>query len=148
MRLKMTEVHKRRSVDLLVEQFWRKGYLTLSRKFGTYLPEPTSVGGFDVDIIARQKNKYAIGITVSEEELKSIDLLIAKLQYLASRQTRRGNLPVTLFVGTKKENFQLIKKIIEQLDEEIQKNIKLVEITERSDIRQIRKNYSSPPLFS
>ena len=42
----MTELSRRKNVDLLVEQFWRKGYLTLSRKFGTYLPEPTSVGGF------------------------------------------------------------------------------------------------------
>lgn len=51
----MLELMKRRTIDLLVEQFWKQGYLTISRKYGTYLPEPNKVGGFDVDIIGRQK---------------------------------------------------------------------------------------------
>ena len=51
----------RKNVDQLVEQFWKRGYFTVSRKFGTYLPEPSKVGNFDVDIIARYKKDYAIG---------------------------------------------------------------------------------------
>ena len=65
----MLELMKRRTIDLLVEQFWKRGYLTVSRRFGTYLPEPSKIGKFDVDIIAKYKNNYAIGITLSNEDL-------------------------------------------------------------------------------
>lgn len=46
---------RRKDVDLLIEEFWKKGYLTLYRKYGTYLPEPSNIGGFEVDVIAKQK---------------------------------------------------------------------------------------------
>lgn len=144
----MTELLKRRSVDLLIEEFWRKGYLTLSRKFGTYLPEPDSVGGFDVDIIARQKNRYAIGVTIIEEELKDQDSLIIKLKYLASRQTRTGNSPVLLFVGVKSDYFGQVRLIVDQLGEEIRKNIRLFQIAEHHNITTRRVQGSSHPLFS
>jgi len=144
----MTELLKRRSVDLLVEQFWRKGYLTLSRKFGTYLPEPTSVGGFDVDIIARQKNKYAIGLTINDEDLKDNNSLIIKLSYLATRQTRFGNTPVMLFVGVKQENFKYLKATIDQLEEDIRKNIKLVQISDHPTTSPQKFDDRRQPLFS
>jgi len=144
----MTELLKRRSVDLLVEQFWRKGYLTLSRKFGTYLPEPDSVGGFDVDIIARQKNRYAIGVTIIEEELKDPNSLMAKLKYLASRQTRAGNSPVLLFIGVKSDYIEQTKLIVDQLDEEIRKNIRLFQIADHQNLTPLRVESTSHPLFS
>jgi hypothetical protein len=144
----MTELLKRKSVDLLVEQFWRKGYLTLSRKFGTYLPEPDSVGGFDVDIIARQKNRYAIGVTLIEEELKDQNSLITKLKYLASRQTRAGNSPVLLFVGVKSDYLGQVRLIVDQLDEEIRKNIRLFQITDHQNLTTRRAERSAHPLFS
>lgn len=144
----MTELLKRRSVDLLVEQFWRKGYLTLSRKFGTYLPEPDSVGGFDVDIIARQKNRYAIGVTIIEEELKDPNSLMAKLKYLASRQTRAGNSPVLLFIGVKSDYIEQTKLIVDQLDEEIRKNIRLFQIADHQNLTTLRVESTSHPLFS
>ena len=148
MRCKMTELLKRKSVDFLVEQFWRKGYLTLSRKFGTYLPEPISVGGFEVDIVARQKNNYAIGLTLNDEDMKDHNPLLNKLKYLATRQTRKGNMPVMLFVGVKKENFTEVKMIIDQLEENIRKNIKLFQITERQTITKRRTIERTQPLFS
>ena len=144
----MTELFKRKSVDLLVEQFWRKGYLTLSRKFGTYLPEPTSVGGFEVDIVARQKNKYAIGLTLNDEDLNDHNSLLNKLKYLATRQTRYGNIPVMLFIGVKEENFKKIKLIINQFDEDIKNNIKLFQITEQKNISKNSVEELQQPLFS
>jgi hypothetical protein len=55
---------RRRSIDLLVDQFWKYGFTTLKRKFGTYLPEPEKVGRFEIDVVARQKerlcNRYSI----------------------------------------------------------------------------------------
>lgn len=144
----MTELLKRKSVDFLVEQFWRKGYLTLSRKFGTYLPEPTSVGGFEVDIVARQKNKYAIGLTLTDEDVKDEHNLQNRLKYLATRQTRYGNTPVILFIGIKEDNFKEVKFIIDNLDENIRKNIKLFQITEPQSIPKKRTKDSIQPLFS
>ena len=61
----MLDLVKRKRVDLLVDQLWKYGYLTLKRKFGTYLPEPEKVGEFDIDIVSRQKKDYAIGVTLS-----------------------------------------------------------------------------------
>jgi hypothetical protein len=144
----MTELLRRKHVDFLVEQFWRKGYLTLSRKFGIYLPEPNSVGGFDVDVVARQKNKYAIGFTVAEDDLKSPNSLLSKIRYLSTRQTRRGNFPVLLFIGVKQENFTEIKLLIEQLEEEVQKNIRMFQIIEKFPISKRRTNEKLQPLFS
>lgn len=144
----MTEMLRRKNVDLLVEEFWRKGYLTLSRKFGTYLPEPTSVGGFEVDIVARQKNKFAIGITLNEEDFKNQTSLLSKIKYLATRQTRYGNIPVMLFIGVKDENFKTIKLLIDQLEEDVRKNIKLILITEHRTVIRKRHEEKSIPLFS
>ena len=76
------ESAKRKYIDLLVEEFWKQGYLTVSRKYGTYLPEPAKVGDYDVDIIARFKKNYAIGITLSEEDLNDHNL-INKIKFLS-----------------------------------------------------------------
>ncbi len=144
----MTELLRRKNVDLLVEQFWRKGYLTLSRKFGTYLPEPTLVGSFEVDVIARQKNNYALGLSITHVDLQDKSTLVSKIKYLATRQTRHGNNPVMLFVGAKEENFKEIKLLIDQLDENVQKNIKLVQIRERIVNSKRRQKTSQQTLFS
>lgn len=144
----MTEILRRKNVDLLVEEFWRKGYLTLSRKFGTYLPEPTSVGGFEVDVVARQKNKFAIGLTLNDEDLKNQTSLLNKIKYLATRQTRHGNIPVMLFIGVKDENFKTVKLLIDQLEEDVRKNIKLILITEHKTVIRKRHEEKSIPLFS
>jgi len=75
---------ERKAIDLLVNEFWRLGYFTLSRKLGTYLPEPSNIGRISVDVIGRQREKYAIGITLTKEDIFNPDL-IEKINYLASR---------------------------------------------------------------
>ena len=119
----------RKNIDQLVDQFWKRGYLTVSRKFGTYLPEPSKVGGFDVDIIARYKKDYAIGLTLTEQDLQNINLR-EKLTYLATRRTKYTNKKVKLFVGIPAVCFKQAKLLIEQLDPDIQKNIKLFQIVD------------------
>jgi hypothetical protein len=115
---------KRQSVDLLIDQFWKNGYLTISRKFGTYLPEPQRMGGFDVDIVARYKKDYAIGITLNEEDLDNPELK-NKIQFLATRQTKSSNKDVLLFVGIPNDLKKKIEFIISTLDENVRKNIKI-----------------------
>lgn len=144
----MTELIRRKNVDLLVEQFWRKGYLTLSRKFGTYLPEPTLVGGFEVDVIARQKNNYALGLTITAEDLTNQTNFLNKVKYLASRKTRQGNQSVMLFIGVKEQNLKAAKSMIDQIDTEIKKNIKLVLIQEHFFSPKHRMETRQQTLFS
>lgn len=129
---------RRRDVDLLVEHFWRKGYLTLSRKYGTYLPEPSDIGGFEVDIIARQKNNYAIGITLIHDELKDPSM-INRLRYLATRQTRNSNKKVSLFVGVNKADYHTAKSVINQIEEDIRKNIHLFVIEDKPALTAVKK---------
>lgn len=120
----MLDLMKRQSVDLLIDQFWKNGYLTISRKFGTYLPEPQRMGGFDVDIIARYKKDYAIGITINEEDIDN-PLLKRKIEFLATRQTKSSNKDVLLFIGVRNDLKKKIEFIISTLDENVRKNIKI-----------------------
>jgi hypothetical protein len=122
---------KRKSIDLLVEQLWKQGYMTVSRKFGTYLPAPSKVGEFEVDLIARLKKNYAIGLTLTEEDLNDPNI-IDKLNFLASRHTKFSNKRVSLFVGVESEFFKNAKALVEMLSPEVRKNIKLFQIIEKS----------------
>jgi len=137
----------RKYVDLLVEHFWKKGYFTISRKFGTYLPEPAKVGEFDVDIVARYKKNYAIGITLSIDDLNS-EKLIDKLNYLATRKTKYTNKKVNLFVGVDPSLMKRAKMIIEKLDADIRSNIKLFPIVERSLAIKRKERSKNEILFS
>lgn len=123
---------RRKEIDLLVEQFWKRGYLTLSRKYGTYLPEPSSIGGFEVDIIARQRDNYAIGLTLDLNDL-SDKKLVNRLRYLATRQTRNSNKRVLLFVGVSKADYPIAKKVLSTIEEDIKKNIRLFVIEEKEE---------------
>jgi len=137
----------RKNVDRLVEQFWKKGYLTVSRKFGTYLPEPSKVGAFDVDIIARYKKDYAIGLTLTEQDFQNIKLS-KKLSYLATRHTKYSNKKVKLFVGIQSICFKQAKILIERLGPDVQKNIKLFQIVDER-LPSVRKSKRVPNvLFS
>lgn len=123
-------IDRRKEIDLLVEQFWKRGYLTLSRRYGTYLPEPSSIGGFEIDIVARQKNNYAIGLTLSHDDLNDPSL-INRLRFLATRQTRNSNKKVLLFVGISKSDFSITKTLLDKIEEDIRKNIRLFIIEEK-----------------
>lgn len=122
-------ISERKSIDLLVSEFWRLGFLTLSRRLGTFLPEPENIGRFKVDAIGRQKEKYAIGITLSKEEIFSSDL-IEKINFLASRKTRFSEKPIMLLIGVPDIYFKQVKEILFSVDENFRKNIKLTRIVE------------------
>jgi hypothetical protein len=136
---------RRKEIDLLVEHFWKRGFLTLSRKFGTYLPEPSTIGGFEVDIVARQKNTYAIGVTLRKEDLND-SALVNRLRYLATRQTRNSNKRVFLFVGVNKQDYSTAKSLLNKIEEEIRKNISLFIIEEKTLIKKLP--VKEPVLFS
>jgi hypothetical protein len=147
MRYLMMNTIKRRNIDLLIEEFWKLGYLTVSRKFGTYLPEPSKVGRFEVDIVARQRRNYAIGITLNYPDLNDPSL-IDKLNFLATRQTRYTNKRVILFVGIPKDLFKNMRVLIDSLNPEVKNNIKLFEIIDRSIVPNRRTSKKEKVLFS
>lgn len=103
---------RRKDVDMLIEEFWKKGYLTLFRKFGTYLPEPTAIGGFEVDAIAKYKNTFAIGITLTDQDFNDPVMIKNKLAYLANRHLKGSNKKVQLFVGVSFINFKKAKSCL------------------------------------
>lgn len=139
---------RRRDVDLLIEEFWKKGFLTLSRKFGTYLPEPSAIGGFEVDVIAKHKDSFAIGISLSDQDFKDSSAIKNKLSYLAQRQKRGSNKKVLLFVGVSVVNYKNAKSLLDELDPDTKKNIKLVQISEKPEYTFNIKNTSNKVLFS
>ena len=139
---------RRRDVDLLIEEFWKKGYLTLYRKYGTYLPEPSNIGGFEVDVIAKQKENFAIGINLIDQDFKNPAELKNKLAYLAQRQTRGTNKKVQLFVGVSLINFKYAKSLMDELDPETKRNVKLFQISDKPEFSFQRENKSEKILFS
>ncbi|HEX7358295.1 MAG TPA: hypothetical protein VF270_11350 [Ignavibacteriaceae bacterium] len=141
-------MERRREIDLLIEEFWKKGYLTLFRKYGTYLPEPSNIGGFEVDVIAKQKDNFAIGITLSDQDFKDPAFIKNKLSYLAQRQSRGTNKKVQLFVGVSIINLKFAKALLDELDPETKRNIKLFQITEKPDLFKRKEQKSDKILFS
>lgn len=121
------DISERKAVDLLVNEFWRLGFFTISRRFGTYLPEPEAIGTFKVDVIGRLKEKYAIGIMLHKEDIYNSNLL-EKLIYLATRKTRGSNKPITLIVGVPSVYFKQVRELLLNIEEPIRKNIKLTRI--------------------
>lgn len=144
----MMNMDRRKEIDLLIEEFWRKGYLTVSRKFGTYLPEPADIGGFGVDAVAKQRNTYAIGIALTDQDFNDLISVKNKLLYLANRQTSGSNKKVLLFVGVSLNNFQRAKNLLEDLDPETRKNIKLFQILEKLTPPLSRVSRKERVLFS
>ncbi len=119
------------NVDNLVKHFWKSGYITLSRRFGTYLPEPRRVGDYDVEAIGKYKKKYAIGIILTADELEDTKIY-TKLDFLASRNTKYSNKRVTLFIGVPKDSLNKAQLIISSMNEETKKNIKLVALEDKN----------------
>ena len=145
----MLDLVKRKRVDLLVDQLWKYGYLTLKRKFGTYLPEPEKVGEFDIDIVSRQKKDYAIGVTLSVDEMNNPKLL-EKISFLATRHTKFTNNNVTLFLGIPSNHLRKVKRLVEVLGDDIKKNIKFVSIPETriSSSGERRKKETNKSIFA
>ena len=126
----INEEIKRKHIDLLVEDFLRLGYLTVSRKYGIYLPEPQKVGKFSIDVIARYNKNFAIGLTLNDEDVNRSDLM-DMINFLASRKTKFTNKRVMLFLGVVPNHYQRIKILLSSLGDIVRKNIKLFNLNER-----------------
>lgn len=135
-------------IDALIEQFWKRGFMTISRKFGTYLPEPSFVGGYDVDVIARYKNLYAIGIVLKENDFANLNHIKEKIICLSSKHTKFSNKPVNLYIGVSPLNFFKTKQIVSELPENLRKNIYVIQLFEKEKTFVNNKRENSELLFS
>ena len=127
----MVRITHQDRVDKLIDHFRERGYMTLSRKFGKYLPNPAPIGTYEVDAIGRYKKKVAIGITLTENDLDD-PKIYSKLSFLALKYAHLENKKVTLFVGVPIEFSAKARNLIAALDEEAKKRIRLVSITKEN----------------
>lgn len=139
---------KRKDIDALIEQFWKRGYMTVSRKFGTYLPEPDKVGIYDVDVIARYNDSFAIGIVLNDEDFVDLKKTQNKIVYLSTRQTKYNGKRVVLFIGVSLKNYKSAKSLLDTLPDEIKKNIRLIQIIDRQNSEQSPRRKNTIALFS
>ena len=121
---KMRKTHQDR-VDALIGHFWKDGYLTVSRKYGQYLPTPQPVGHYEIDALGKFKKVYVIGIVLSENEITEPKLR-SKLDYLSSRNTKYSNKRIKLFIGVPKRFVKNIYEVVSQLPKENQDSIKII----------------------
>lgn len=139
---------KRKDIDALIEQFWKRGYMTVSRKYGTYLPEPDKVGIYDVDVIARYNDSFAIGIVLNDEDFVDLKKTQNKIVYLSTRQTKYNGKRVALFIGVSLKNYKSAKSLLDTLPDEIKKNIRLIQIIDRQNSEQSPRRKNTIALFS
>ncbi|MBA4251500.1 MAG: hypothetical protein C0425_07530 [Chlorobiaceae bacterium] len=123
---------KRNYIDLLVRQLWSEGLTVVSRKFGSYLSEPAPIGNYEVDLIARYKKDYVIGLIVSKEELSNSHFM-EKIRFLSSRKTKYTNREVALYLGVSPEAYRLVRELVNTLDEEKKQKIKIFSLFEKPD---------------
>jgi len=122
-------LNRKKNIDLLVSHLWKLGYTIVKRKLGTYLSEPPSINGYEIDIVAKHHRQYAMGVCVEKNDLKD-SLFLEKLNFLASRKTKSGKKDVLLFVGFPYDIYKTIKDLVSSLDDSIRKNIYLVPVYE------------------
>lgn len=123
--VKMMRVTHQDRVDSLISHFWRNGYLTVSRKFGTYLPNPKPVGSYEIDAVGKYKKSYIFGLILTEKDFDD-SRLKSKLHYLSSRNTKYSTRRIKLYLGVPKAFTSRINDILSELPKENVDNIKII----------------------
>ncbi|HRI45971.1 MAG TPA: hypothetical protein PK559_02600 [Ignavibacteriaceae bacterium] len=126
----MKSLKKQRAIDLLINHFWQNGYITVKRRFGTYLSEPPKIGDYEIDVLAKQRKNFAIGITILSEDVKNPGLL-NKIAFLAARESRFTKKRIPLFVGVSLDHVSLIKGLVNSLDDSLKTMIKIIPLFEQ-----------------
>jgi len=139
----------REYIDLLVREFWKRGFSIEYRKFGKYLPNPPLVGSFHVDIIAKKNRDYAIGIFVSDSDISDMGFF-NRINYLSSRISKFNKKNVELMIGVSFENYKAVKELLNSMDFLSRPNLNLIILQENevdlfSAASQKQSNYTYIP---
>lgn len=129
----MVRLTEKDRVDSLIEHFWKNGFLTLSRKHSKYLPTPDKIGEFEVDAIGKYNKKFIFGLTLTEDDINNPRIL-RKIQFLANQRNKYSTKLVTLFLGVPEILIPQAKKIVSELDELTQKQIKIVSTSSEENL--------------
>ena len=121
----MVHVTEKDRVDSLIEHFWKNGFLTLSRKHSKYLPNPSKIGEFEIDAVGKYNKKFILGLTLTREDINNPRIL-RKTKFLANQRNKYSSKLVTLFLGVHESLIPQAKKLITELEEVTQKQIKIV----------------------
>ncbi len=121
----MVHISEKDRVDSLIEHFWKNGFLTLSRKHSKYLPNPSKIGEFEIDAVGKYNKKFILGLTLTKEDIDNPKIL-RKIKFLANQRNKYSTKLVTLFLGVPQSLIPQAKKLISELEETIQKQIKIV----------------------
>lgn len=122
-----TQNKSQNRVDQLIHHFWKNGYLTLSRRYGKYLPEPKPIGNYEIDAVGKYKKKVVLGVILKEDEFNDPQI-ISKLNYLATSHQKNRKIRLTLFVGVAPEYSNRARLLVKSLSPDAQKNIKVVQL--------------------
>lgn len=98
-------------------------------------------------LLEDKKSNYAIGVILTIEDLNQPNIL-ERLKFLATRQTKFTNRKVMLFVGTHVDNYSIAKSILEKLEPDVRKNIRLFPINDRPIISNRKTQSKNKTLFS
>ncbi|NOX67535.1 MAG: hypothetical protein GXO85_17460 [Chlorobi bacterium] len=128
----MTRITDKDRIDSLIKHFWKNGFLTLSRKHGTYLPNPNPIGDYEVDAVGKLNKKYVLGLTLEKEDIENPNIL-RKIKFLASQKNKFSLQKVTLFLGCPDELRSDVESLLSQLDENLRNNIKIVSTSLNND---------------
>ncbi len=123
----MPRISNKERVDRLIAHFWQDGFLTLSRKFGTYLPPPEPIAGIEVDAIGKFKNKYVLAFLISQNDLEPPNLItkISRLTYLITRNSKRQ---AYFYIGASRDSIIKINDLLKSLNDHDKQFIKIIKV--------------------
>ena len=116
-------IEKKDLLGLLIPKLWLEGYHIIYRKFGKYLQAPPPVGEYEIDLVAKKGNSFAIALCLSANEIDN-PALIEKIRFLASRRSRFNKQPIQLFIGIDTNNYFRLARLLQMLDNDEKKSIK------------------------
>ncbi len=121
----MRTFDKRDITDKLYFKLRSSGYSTIGRRFGTYLPDPPDIGEFQIDILAKQKKEFAIGIVLDDLAGIDVNFIKQKIRFLAERKSTYSGNPVKLYIALTRKNYFFIKHLLDSDLSDISRNIEL-----------------------
>lgn len=146
----MINFDKRDITDKQYFKFRASGYSTIGRRFGTYLPDPPDIGEFQIDILAKQKKEFAIGIVLDDLAGVDVNFIKQKIRFLAERKSTYSGNPVKLYIALTRKNYFFIKHLIDSDLSDISLNIELYLVdveTETLITDSPLKGKASSPLY-
>lgn len=118
-----------KNIDSLVSQLWAHGFTPVSRKYGTYLPDPPRIGTYEIDVVAKNNKDHVIAVYISDAEVRDPQVL-HKISFLAGRKLKYSNKKVLLFIGVSPSGYPLMKELVGSIDADLRKQIRLVVLTD------------------